>query len=213
MQNVSLIENIVKQRKDELHKKQAKNDFLREEIKKKHTLMIELAEQLKIGQEGLDVVGNIANSRRGAMKTQVEGIVTEALQLVYGPDVKVELVYDVKAGRSFVDIQLVKQTPFGEVKRTMEGIGGGVSDTISVPLRLLVLLASRQTDKVCVLDEAYKHVDLERVDRVAEFVGEISHRLGIQVIMASHHEAMREAADTVHVVEEKDGKSSVTKMA
>lgn len=211
--DINTAKQALKQRQNVLTKKQAENDVAAGQIDRLKTKMEELITTLGIGQEALQVLEDIANSRRGSMKDKVEAIVTEAIQLVYGPDVSVELKYDVKAGRSFVDILFVKQTPLGEIKRTMDGIGGGVSDTISVPLRLLVLLASRQTDRVCILDEAYKHVDLERVERVAKFVSDISHKLGIQIIMASHHEAMREAADTVHEVSEDNGKSAVSKIA
>ena len=210
--DIQPVEQALKQRRTSLDRLQAENDVAAKQVLQFQTKMGELSKLLGIGQEALQVLEDIANSRRGKMKEQVEAIVTEALQLVYGPDVRVELVYDVKSGRSHVDIQFVKMTPAGEVKRTMEGIGGGVSDTISVPLRLLVLLSSRQTDRVCLLDEAYKHVDLERVERVAEFIKEIAGRLGIQVIMASHHEAMQDAADVVYAVSEKDGKSSIVRM-
>jgi DNA repair exonuclease SbcCD ATPase subunit len=211
MMDTSNAKQALKQRQNTLLKKQAENDVADAQRRRFNTKMEELINVLGVGQEALQVLEDIANARRGTMKSQIENIVTEALQLVYGPDVSVELQYDVKAGRSFVNILFVKQTPAGEVKRTMDGIGGGVSDTISVPLRLLVLIASRQTDKVCILDEAYKHVDLERVEHVAKFVADISHKLGIQIIMSSHHEAMQDAADTVHTVEETNGKSKVTK--
>ena len=188
---------------------QAENDVADRQITALRKKMDDLAVALGIGQEALQFLEDVSMSRRSALKAQIESIVTEALQLVYGPGQSVELVYDVKAGRSFVDIKLVKPTPAGDVKRGMDGFGGGVSDVISVPLRLLVLLASRQTDKVCVLDEAYKHLDLDRVDKAAAFVSEIAARLGIQIVLCSHHEAMREAAGTVYTVEEKDGKSTV----
>jgi DNA repair exonuclease SbcCD ATPase subunit len=210
--DVSALEQTIKQRRDALVRKQAENDLIREQQTALRAKMDELSKLLGTGQEALQFLENVANSRRSALKDQIESIVSEALQIVYGPELKVELSYDVKAGRSFVDIRIVKDTPAGEVKRTMEGIGGGVSDTVSVPLRLLVLLASRQTDRVCLLDEAYKHVDLERVERAAGFVAEIAHRLGIQIVMSSHHEAMLEAADCVYGVTENAGKSAVKRL-
>jgi DNA repair exonuclease SbcCD ATPase subunit len=210
--DASAAKQAIKSRRAALAKLQAENDLVKSQSDAFAEKIGELSKLLGTGQEALQFLEDVANSRRSALKAQIEAVVTEALQIVYGPELKVELTYDVKAGRSYVDVQIVKSTPAGDVKRTMEGIGGGVSDTVSVPLRLLVLLASKQTDRVCLLDEAYKHVDLERVERAAEFVAEIARRLGIQVVMCSHHEAMLDAADTVYSVSESAGKSSVKRV-
>jgi hypothetical protein len=205
------LKQTISTRKQTNIKEQAENDLITEQQTAFTNKINQLATILTTGQDALVFLETVAVSRRSSLKQQIEQIVTEALQIVYGNELTVELQYDVKNGRSFVDIRIIKDTPAGKVSRTMEGIGGGVSDTVSVPLRLLVLLASRTTDKVCILDEAYKHVDLERVERAAGFIQEIASRLGIQIIMSSHHEAMLEAADTVHTVSETTGLSAVTR--
>lgn len=201
------IDAIIKDRREDLIRRKAENDALDRAIEKNVIKINECVSELELGQEGLQFLEDLANTRRGGMKKQVENIVTEALSFVYGDDYRVELVYDVKNNRSFAEIELVKTTAEGEIRRQMNGFGGGVSDTISVPLRLLVLLASRQTDRVCILDEAYKHVDLERIDRAAEFMKDVANRLSLQIIMFSHHEAMRDAADAVWVIQDDNGKS------
>ena len=114
-----------------------------------------------------------------------------------------------KHNRSFMEIELVRETTRGEVRRDMDGFGGGVSDVISVPLRLMVIAGSKQSDKVCVLDECYRHVDPERVTLVAEFLDVLSKELGFQIILCSHHEQMREMADRTYFVSESDGVSAV----
>jgi DNA repair exonuclease SbcCD ATPase subunit len=195
-----------------LEKKKTENEIFQKQIDDNLTQVNTLATQLGVGQEALQLLEDIANSRRGAMKEKIEQIVSEALKLIYGNDYAIELFYSVKNNRSFMDIELVKNTSNGQVKRNMDGFGGGVSDSISVPLRLLVLLGSKQTDRVCILDECYKHVDLERIQAVADFVKEISSKLGVQIIMCSHHEAMQEKADVVYEIKDKNGKAEVTRV-
>jgi len=207
--DVSMVEGILKGRRTTLTRLQIENQTLDRQIAQHVEKVKSRVSQLEMGQEALQFLENVANSRRGAMKAQIENVVTEALSFIYGDTYRIELVYDVKNNRSFMEIELVKETPQGPVRRQMDGFGGGVSDTISVPLRLLVLLASRQTDPVCILDECYKHMDLTRVDRVAEFMCDVSHRLALQVIMLSHHVAMHEVADSAWHVTDKDGTSVV----
>jgi ABC-type glutathione transport system ATPase component len=208
-----LIENDLKTKKETLIRMQAENDLLSRKIKTNLDRIVESTEKLEIGQEALQLLEDVANSRRSAMKDKIEKIITEALQLIYGSDYSVELEYDVKNNRSFLDIKMIKQIDGGHVKRNMAGFGGGVCDTISVPLRLLVLIGSKQTDKIAVLDECYKHVDPERIEYVSEFLKDISQKLGIQLILCSHHEIMRDQADAVYEISDDNGKSVIKNKA
>ena len=104
---------------------------------------------------------------------------------------------------------MVRDTPAGEVRRDMGGFGGGMADTISVPMRLMVLLGSKQTDKVCILDECWKHMDIDRIELVGKFLRLLVDKLGVQVMMCSHHEKIRDFADRTYEVTENKGTSSV----
>ncbi|RLI45635.1 hypothetical protein DRO61_10320 [Candidatus Bathyarchaeota archaeon] len=165
------------------------------------------ADELKISQDALQFLEDLANNRRNSMKGKIEAVITEALALVYGPEYSVELIYDIKNNRSFLDIELIKQTANGEIRRNMSGFGGGVADCISVPLRLLVLLGSKQTGRICILDECYKHVDPERIEFVSKFIKEIAKKLKIQIIICSHHSAMKDSADVVYEISDNNGES------
>lgn len=208
---ISSVKNILEKRKKELLRKHVENESIDKQIDSYENSNYELIEKLKVGQSAVQFLEDVANSRRYAMKSQIENIVSEALKLIYGDAYSIELVYDVKNNRSFMDIELVKNTFYGDVHRNMNGFGGGVSDTISVPLRLLIILASRQTDRVCVLDECWKHMDGYRIERVANFIQDITSRLGMQIIMFSHHEIMKEYADLSYKIVDDNGKAIISK--
>jgi len=204
--------DVLKQRKDVVVRKRTENDILIKQMQDNEKQMNNNLHSLNIGQEALQFLEDVAQSRRNTMKSKIEGIISDALRVIYGPDYRIELVYSAKNNRSSLEIELVKNTPKGEVRRTMEGFGGGVSDSISVPLRLLILLGSRQTDRVCVLDESYKHVDPERIELVAKFIKEIAHKLQMQIVLFSHHEAMQETADVIFQITDVGGKAALKKM-
>jgi Fe-S cluster assembly ATPase SufC len=164
---------------------------------------------LGVGQEASKFLEELANTRRGAMKGKIETVVSEALKLIYGDTYRVELTYGVRNSRSSLDIEMVRTTPAGEVRRDLGGFGGGVADTISVPLRLMVLVGSRQTDKVCVLDECWKHIDVGRIDLVGQFLRALSEKLGMQVVFCTHHLSLKAFADRTYDVSETGGKSRV----
>lgn len=208
------IEIKLKTRRAELTKKQNENELLERQALAAEDKVVEAAEDMKVATEALTFLEEVANSRRGSMKGRIESVLTEALQLVYGSDRAIEIVYSVKNNRSHLAFELVKQTKAGEVRRVLDGTGTGlgVSDTVSVPLRLLVLLGSKKSDKVCLLDECYKHVDSERIPLVCQFLHVLTERLGMQVVMLSHHQQLRGEVDAAYEVREGQEASEVQRV-
>lgn len=203
------IRKVLGGRKAELAKKRAENDLLNRQITEMENRIMSLVGNLGVGQEASAFLEELANGRRGAMKGRIESVVTEALRMVYGDSYRIELSYGMKNNRSSLEIEMVRQTPDGDVKRDMNGFGGGVADTISVPLRLMVLVGSKQTDKVCVLDECWKHIDVVRIEMVGQFLRVLAEKLGMQVVFLTHHQALRQYADRTYEVSESSGVSSV----
>jgi len=212
MKDLSIIKSHFSSRRDALLRKQAENDLLNHQIDELEEQALEAAKALTVGQDALQFVEEVAGARRGDIKERIEQIITEALQIVYGSSYSAVLIYSVKNNRSHLDIELVKDTKAGKVQRRMNGFGGGVSDTISIPLRLSVILGSGQTAKVCVFDECYKHLDPERIPFAANFIRQIAEQLGIQIIMLSHHEAMKEQAEVVYTIQDESGVSKISRV-
>ena len=196
-------------RKVELSRKRAENDLLNRQITASENRILELVSSLDISKEALAFLTDLADGRRGAMKGKIESVVTEALRMIYGNSYRVELNYAFKNNRSSLDIEMVRETNIGDVRRDMSGFGGGVADTISVPLRLMVLCGSKQTDKVVILDECWKHIDPGRIELVGKFLRALSEQLGLQVVFATHHAPLQQFADRVYHTSEQDGKSNV----
>jgi hypothetical protein len=208
------IEDRLKVRQDKLTRRQNENALLDRQARDAEDKMVRAAEEMQIASEALSFLEEVANSRRGSMKGRIESVLTEALQLVYGSSRSVELTYTVKNNRSHLAFELVKQTKAGEVRRVLDGTGTGlgVSDTVSVPLRLLVLLSFKSSDRVCVLYECYKHVNIERVPLVVQFLRVLTERLGMQVILLSHHQQLRGEVDAAYEVKEGADSSSVQRV-
>lgn len=205
------IHTLYAQRKDELTRKQNENALLDRQIADNENRMLRVIEQLEIGKKALTFLEKVANSRRGSMKAKIEAVLSEALQLLYGKQYRVEMSYTVKRNRSDMTIEVIRDTPQGEVRREpTDGTGGGVADTVTVPLRLMVLLGAKQTDKVAILDECYKHMDNERIELVGEFLKVLAERLEMQILMCSHHIPLQDKADKAFHVADENGKAKVT---
>ena len=167
---------------------------------------------IDVRMNAIDFVEGVAETERKAVKERVEKLVTECLHEVYGDTYSVEFDYGVKGNRTAVEISVVRRCDDGVlVKREIDGIGGGVADTVSLPLKLIVLLNDGEFDRVLIADEPGKHLDTTRVLKFAKLLHDISHRLGIQIIMSSHHAIMKDYADVVWEVQLDDSVSKVTR--
>ena len=161
--------------------------------------------------EAINFIEGVASQERIAVKERVEKLITECLHEVYDDSYSVEFDYGVKGNKTSVEISMVRKCADGMVvKRQIDGFGGGVADTIALPLKLIVLM-NDDYDKVLVTDEPGKHLDTSRVAKFAKFFHTVSHQLGVQVIMSSHWEVMKDASDTVHRVTLEDSVARVTR--
>ena len=162
--------------------------------------------------EAINFIEGVASQERVAVKEKVEKLITDCLHEVYDDSYSVEFDYGVKGNKTSVEISMVRKCADGMVvKRQIDGFGGGVADTIALPLKLIVLLNDGECDKVLVTDEPGKHLDTTRVAKFAKFVQKISHKHDVQIIMSSHWDVMKDASDTVHRVTLEDSVARVTR--
>jgi DNA repair exonuclease SbcCD ATPase subunit len=192
-------------------RRKAEFDMAMARISSLHAKKDETSKNITVCTKTLELLETVANSRRSELKGKIESIVTEALRAIYGSEYRLEMTYSVKANRSDLTFEVVKNTQKGEVRRELGGFGLGVADAIAVPLRLLVLVGTKNTDKVCFLDESYKHAYEGDIEEIGKFLASISHLLGVQIVLCTHHPELKDQADTVYEVSIADGTSTVSK--
>lgn len=209
------INQAVEKRKVEFLKKQAHNELIQKQVEINRVAFKEATQALEIGQKALQFLEDLSMSRRNLLKNRIEGVITEGLRLIYGPQYSVELTYSIKNNRSCCEIEVVKKYGDYQIRRkVIDGNGGGVADTISVPLRLLLLVSSRNTERVVFLDEAYKHVGSGQIELVAEFLNNVCEQLQIQMILCTHYvEELSSFGSSVQKITCVDGVSSVEQVS
>lgn len=193
----------IQQQEANLKERKLHNKILTERINKLSIDREKINSQLSVVKTAFNFVQNVSMNRRNTIKNKIETVLTESVMSIFGDNYKVALNYEIKNNRSFCEITIVKQTECGEVVRTIEGHGGSVADVLAVPLRMLMIIFSKEVEKVLVLDEAYKHVSTKNIELVGRFLKDISEKLQLQIIMCSHHEVLKEYADHVVIVKPK----------
>lgn len=156
-----------------------------------------------------------ARHAREQGRRQVEYLVSQALQFVFGGDVEFKVEVEEKRDRPEAEFY-VCSTYGGDYRvetPPQDARGGGVVDVISLALRLALLHAFRPpVEGPAILDEPGKHVSEEYAPQLARFLKSFSQSLGRQVIMVSHNQHLADTADIAYLVEMQQGASRVRRI-
>lgn len=127
----------------------------------------------------------------------VEALQTEGVRAVFADqDIEVKAEVEVLRGKVNVSLLTSQRKENGTVVSgaSLDGFGGAVSTVQSVLLRL-ALLFRRGLRPVLFLDETLPAFDDKYVHNMAVFLKTLSKRLGVDILLVTHNQALVEAAD------------------
>ena len=173
-----------------LGKQISENELRIEEIKLKKELFAKAAEVLDLAQASV----------RMNIKVGFETIVTYALQYILGTDYMFELDFGRRGKLQEVNLN-VKTPTLTEAFDPLDTSGGGTIDIIALALRVAMLeLHKPVIAGPIILDESFKHLSRQHLNKAGSFLNALSERIGRQVIMISHKsELMNQVDKTIEV--------------
>lgn len=173
----------------------------------------QLIHDLEICSKAIEFIEKVSTEERRVVKKKVEELITSCLHEVFDDTYSVEFEYGMKRSKTSVEVHSIRKCEDGVVvKRQIDGIGGGVADAISLPLKLIVLLNDSDLDRIFVIDEPGKHLSVNHVPKFANFLSTISQKLGVQIIMSSHHTCMDKFAGSINEVFLEGSKSQIVRV-
>lgn len=159
--------------------------------------------------ESRRIISEAARITQLQFKGFVETLVTMAIQTVFPEEqYKFVMEFDLKSNRSEINllVQQGEKLPYDPTEEQ----GGGLLDIISFALRVVMwsLEKPRSRPFFC-LDEPFRYCG-KLTSLAGNMVKEISSKLGIQILMVTHEDALAEIADQCWFVKrEKGGQSLV----
>ncbi|MBP5458658.1 MAG: hypothetical protein J6Y62_00575 [Clostridia bacterium] len=191
----------------------ARREQIKSKLEKLEAEKAEILDRMDVCARAVDFVEQVSTEERKGIKEKVEELITSCLHEVFDDSYSVEFCYGVKRSKTSVEVYCTIKCEDGlTVKRQIDGIGGGVADAISLPLKLMVLLNEDKLDRVLVVDEPGKHLSVNHVPRFARFLQTVARRLGVQIIMSSHHAGMDKYADCVNEIHLEGSRSVVERI-
>ena len=156
----------------------------------------------------------VSEFARAQLKARIEETVSAALQAVFErDDMRFEIEIKTSDGQPAASWQVVSMYGDTSVAGDPESSrGGGVSDVVSLALRLALLELSRpRVEGPVLLDEVGKHISAQYAPNVAQFLKQYAQKTGRQIILVTHVNALAEVADVSYRVSQENGVSEVTR--
>lgn len=159
----------------------------------RHEAREEAGEKLRATREFLELapaaearLEALSQALFGELLAEIEATLSEAIRMILGQERTVRAVRELYAGRLHVRFEIEQD---GKVEDVLHGQGGSVCNILSVGLRLVALaqLDPARHRPFLVLDEQDCWLRPELVSKLVAVIKTVSSRLGLQVLVISHH--------------------------
>jgi DNA repair exonuclease SbcCD ATPase subunit len=205
------LEKALAQAREEALVRQTRRDQLQQLLNEAQSRLAETERQRELFDRVKVLLQESAEHARMQAKVQLEGLVTNALQYVFGPLFRFEIELSDHGGKPVAEFFVVTDWEGTPVKtKPQEARGGGIVDITSLALRVAMIETFRpRPEGPLILDEPGKHVSAEYVVPMLEFLQSVSGMFGRQVILVTHNNHLTEGADQAFEVALASGETRV----
>lgn len=131
-----------------------------------------------------EVIQVVGESIQKKAHSQIAGVVSECLELVFEEPYTFDIVFEKK--RNKTEARLVFRKDGNEID-PLNASGGGVVDVAAFALRVSCLVLSKpKLRKLLVMDEPFRFVSEEYRENVQQVMDKLSTEFGIQMILVTH---------------------------
>lgn len=225
--NISQLESELTSLRQKYNSAQGQRDLLISQRREKENELSAARQDIELWRDVQILLSKASEFARQQLKTRIEQTVTAALAAIFADstmkfeiemkdiggkpaaDWRVVSCYDVPAKAGDEDVKISAYTV---VASPEDAKGGGVTDVVSLALRLALLELSRpRVEGPVLLDEPGKMISKEYLPNVAEFLKQYAAKTGRQIIMVTHHDVLTDVADVGYKVTQENGISEVSR--
>lgn len=193
--------------REKIDRSKAKRELLEKQRSEAVKKKAEAEEQLGIFGMVQILLQKTSDYARQQVKTRIEDVVSEALNVVFGGSHKFMIDLTLRGNQPIAEYYLNDGTTATKLEKPDYDRGGGKVDIIALSLRLAVGEMAG-TPGPLFLDEVGKHVSKEYAPSVAYFLKEYSANFDRQIILITHNADLAEIGETSLSVKRTQGGES-----
>lgn len=157
---------------------------------------------LKTVEDSIAIIQTLSVTLQNGVKDKITSIVQHAMDSLF-PKYTFCMDYVARRDKTEVDIYIMDQE--GHKEDILSSNGGGLADIISFTLRVAIWSLDRGASNVLILDEPMKFLSDGYKDAGAKLLRVLSEQLGIQLIIVSHVNAIKEnGTKSYNIVKDKN---------
>jgi DNA repair exonuclease SbcCD ATPase subunit len=190
-------------------RKQGQLDQLKGQLKQEKAHLKQAEQDVKYSEKARAIIQKVARETQQSLEYHVGELVSLALNGIFPDPYKFVVEFVERRNRSECDLFFERA---GERVHPFDASGGGAVDVASFALRSSIWSLGKSRN-VLGLDEPFRFLSRELQPLASEMLAEISHRLGLQIIMITHSPDLIDGADRVFKTSlKKSGKWKVTQV-
>ena len=159
--------------------------------------------KLKLVEEAQVFLQTVAQNTQEKLKFDIEAVVNLALESVFPDEYEFKIEFNVSRGKTDAELVFMDKRT-GQTIDPMDAAGGGVVDLTCFALRIASWALENGTDNLIILDEPFKFVSRDLVERAGDILKTLSEKMKLQVIMVTHIPEFIDVADKVFEVKKSD---------
>jgi len=144
-----------------------------------------------------DLLQKYSSLKEDEIKTKIDKVITKGLKAIF-PDESFEsqIDFEIKRGQAVAEPKLVT----GEMKTDIvDADSGGVANVVGFLYQLLILAQRKPRQRqIIIADEPFKNLSKEYLEPTGAFIRMLSERLGIQIVLITHQDELKDIGDKVY---------------
>lgn len=182
-------------------------DNISSDLLSQHKNLKKSEEELDTLSKVLEIFNNLNAFLQNNNKTIIESFVSKGLTYIYNEQHIFEMRIVDKRSKKIIEFWLKDSTTEIQLKPPFVGKGGGKIDSISLLLKIAIILQLGITSTIF-LDEVTKQVDFNATEKIIEFLRDFQEDNNNQIILITHKDV---AAADIYVTK-KEGKSYIERI-
>ena len=196
--------------REELNQRKGQQKTLLKELSTKEDAVFTLNEDLLDLEEATLIVQKVSKDTQQTLFKTLNELVTDGLEVVFDSEgYSFELQAETKANGLQVNPVLLQD---GHEYSLKADTGYGVTQVVSFLLRIALLSIKKNATKIILLDEPNKDISVEYKQKASELMATVANKMGIEILVVTHEESIKEVADHTFKVSKNKGVSYIEEL-
>lgn len=200
-----MIQNDVRKLRIQLERAKGKKEQIEQSLSEARQSLKETKREIRKHDQAIEVVKKVGLKTQQSLQYHISDTVSMALNSVFDDPYSMAVSFVEKRGKTECDLLFQRGD---QLIDPLSASGGGAVDVASFALRVASWsMQFPKTRNVLLLDEPFKNLSEGLLPKASEMLKQVSDKLGLQIIMITHSEALIESADKVFQIQNKKRRS------